>query len=196
MADASGIGHVSQSLQDMLRAAITDAGPFTGTQVELRSPKEIGTPAAPTMILSLWLYRVRRFDDIENTPARIGPDGRLRRAPLPLLLHYLVTPLASDELNRQRLLGAAMQALHDQARIGTEFLRPGLLAEDDVPIGLHLEQQSLEDASRVWQALQAPYQLSVSYLAQYVPIEATRSFGEGGRVLDTMTDYAAIEAAL
>lgn len=193
MADSSGIGHVSQSLQDVLRAAITNAGPFAGTQVDLRSPKEIPPPAPSTMILSLWLYRVRRLDELENAPPRVGSDGRLRRAPLPLVLHYLVTPLSNDELNRHRLLGAAMQTLHDHARIGPEFLRPALQGEEDGPVGIHLEQLSFEDASRVWHALQAPYQLSVSYFAQYVPIEARRSLTDGAPVLETHSRHAAIE---
>lgn len=192
MADYAGIGHVSQTLQDTLRAAITAAGPFAGTVVDLRSPKDIAAPAGATMILSLWLYRVRRFDDLENAPPRIGADGRLRRAPLPLVLHYLLTPLANDELNRHRLLGAAMQALHDHARIGPEFLRPALQGEADGPLGIHLEQQSFEDSSRIWHALHSPYQLSVSYFAQYVPIEATRSLADGAPVLDTSARYAAI----
>jgi uncharacterized protein DUF4255 len=195
MADSAGIGHATQSLQDALRAAVTDTGPFAGTQVELRSPKEIGTPAGTTKILSLWLYRVRRFDELENAPPRIRSDGRIVRAPLPVVLHYLVTPLAADELTRHRLLGNAMQALHDQAQLGTEFLRPGLLGPDDGPVGIHFEQQSFEDATRVWHALQHPYQLSVSYLVQYVPLESLRSSARAPPVVETAGTYAAIEAA-
>lgn len=194
MADYAAIGHATQSLQDALRAAVTNSGPFTGTEVDLRSPKEIGTPAPGTMKLSLWLYRVARFDELENAPPTIRPDGRIVRAPLPLVLHYLLTPLASDELARQRLLGNAMQALHDQAQVGTEFLRPGLLGPEDGPIGIHLEKQSWEDATRIWQALHHPYQLSVSYLVQYVPIESLRTAAQAPAVLETFDSYAGIEA--
>lgn len=194
MADYAAIGHATQSLQDALRAAVTNSGPFTGTEVDLRSPKEIGTPAAGTMRLSLWLYRVTRFDELKNAPPTVR-DGRIVRAPLPLVLHYLLTPLASDELAKHRLLGNAMQALHDQAQIGTEFLRPGLLGPEEGPIGIHLEQQSFEDATRIWQALHHPYQLSVSYLVQYVPIESLRSAAQAPAVIETSGHYAGIEAA-
>jgi hypothetical protein len=193
MADYAGIGHVTQSLQDALRAAVTDSGPFKGTEVDLRSPKEIGTPAAGTMKLSLWLYRVSRFDELKNAPPVVR-DGRLVRAPLPLVLHYLLTPLTSDELARHRLLGNAMQALYDQAQIGTEFLKPGLLGPEDGPIGIHLEQQSFEDSTRIWQALQHPYQLSASYLVQYVPLESLRTSAKAPAVLETFGSYAGIEA--
>jgi len=193
MADSSGIGHVTQSLQDALKAAIFASGPFAGTQVDLRSPKEIGTPAGGAMVLSMWLYRVSRFDELENAPPRINAAGRLVRAPLPLVLHYLVTPLTSDELGRHRLLGAAMQTLHDQARLGEEFLRPGLTGVEDGPVSIHLEQQSFDDTARLWHALNAPYQLSVSYLAQYVALETPRSFAMGAPVLDTTARYAEIE---
>lgn len=194
MADSSGIGHVSQSVQDALKAAIYTSGPFAGTEVDLRSPKEIGAPAAGKMILSFWLYRVSRFDELENSPPRLLSNGRIERAPLPLTLHYLMTPLANDELSRHRLLGAAMQALHDQSRLGGEFLRPGLLGEADGPVGVHLEPQSLEEATRVWHALHESYQLSVSYLVQYVALESARSFASGAPVIETDARFAAIGA--
>ncbi len=196
MADSAGIGHVTQSLQDALRAAITNAGPYAGSQVDLRSPVEIETPAVGTMALSLWLYRVRRFDDLENRPPRITADGRLIPAPLPLVLHYLITPLASDELSRQRLLGHAMQALHGQGQLGAAFTKPALLGPDEDSIGIHLEQQSFEEAVRVWQALHEPYRLSVSYFVQYVSIEASRTFAAGPPVLERETAHAAIEAVV
>jgi hypothetical protein len=124
MADASGIGFVSQSLQNLLRSAITDAGPFAGTQIDLRSPKEIRLAGVQLTVVSLWLYRVSRVEDLINAPpVRIAPNRVVQR-PLPLNLTYLVTPLAKDTLTEQRLLGLAMQAMHDNALLGADFLAP------------------------------------------------------------------------
>src|SRR5690606_20814227 len=68
MADASGIGFVSQSLQALLRSVITDSGPFMGTGIELRSPKELRLLGNNQTVVSLWLYRVTRLEDLVNAP--------------------------------------------------------------------------------------------------------------------------------
>lgn len=195
MADFSGIGEVSQSLQAMLKAAIFTSGPFPGTEINLNSPKDIPPPAGDKKILSLWLYRVTRFDELENAPRIERSDGRLERAPLPLMLHYLITPIANDELNRHQLLGLAMRVLHDQAQVGPEFLRPDLLGAIDPPIGIHLEKQTFEETGKIWHALHEPYRLSVSYFVQYVALRSNRSSALGGRVLETDARFAQIEAA-
>lgn len=191
MADAAGISHVTESLQALLRAAITNGGALPATQVDLRSPREIGT-AANVSLVSLWLYRVRRVDELVNAPPQRRPDGRLSPRPLPLNLHYLVTPIAADQLTRQRLLGAAMQALHQQPRLGPEYLHPALLTGLAPSVAIHLESQTTEEAMRIWHGLNEPYALSAAYMVQYVPIEATVSEPEPALVLDKAVSYAAI----
>ena len=169
MADASGIGFVSQSLQNLLRSVITDVGPFAGTQIVLSSPKEIRLAGVQQAVVSLWLYRVSRVEAPGNAPpGRIAPDRVVRR-PLPLNLAYLVTPLAKDTLTEQRLLGLAMQALHDNAVLGADFLAPQLVDSGTRSLSVSLEPHSLEEVTRIWHALQEPYELSVTYVVQYVP---------------------------
>ncbi len=191
MADAAAIGHVSESLQALLRAAITNGGPLPGTQIDLRSPREIGVVTNISLV-SLWLYRVRRLDELNNLPPVRLADGRLAMRPLPLTLHYLVTPISGDPLTRQRLLGLAMQALHQQPRLGAEFLHPALLDGVPASIGVHLEPQTTDEMSRIWHALHEPYQLSASYAVQYVPIDAGVSMAMAPIVLDKAATYAAI----
>jgi hypothetical protein len=192
MTDASGISYVSQSLQALLRAAIA-ASPLSMASVELKSPKEIIAAKNNPTLVSLWLYRVHRHEDLANAPPVIRPDGRIGMRPLPLDLHYLVTPFAGDTLTKQRLLGLAMQTMHDHARVGAEFLLPELLDEPPGMIGVHLEPQSLEETTRIWHALHEAYDLSVSYLVQYVPIASARSRPAGPPVLDKAIAAAAIE---
>jgi hypothetical protein len=192
MAGSAAISHVSQSLRALLASAFTDAGPFAGTQVDLRSPGEIGTPAGGVNTLSLWLYRTQRFGELENAPPRVASDGRLIPAPLALTLHYLVTPLSADELMAHRLLGHAMQALNAHSRLGPEFTHDALLGETDDPLGIHLEKQSFEDSLRVWQAMNQPYRLSVPYFVQYVAIDSSRSFEAARPVLDRNVRYRQI----
>ncbi len=192
MADSAALSHVSQSLRALLVSTFTDAGPFVGTTVDLRSPREIGTPSGGVNTLSLWLYRVQRFGELENVPPRINSDGRLVPAPLPLTLHYLVTPLTGDELTAHRLLGHAMQTLNAHARLGPEFTNAGLLGPEDDALGIHIERQTFEDSLRVWQALGEPYRLSVPYFVQYVAIEASRTYEAAEPVTDRNVDYAQI----
>lgn len=194
MSDASAIGYVSQGLQALLRAFITNHnGPFKGKEIDLRSPREVSAVGDNPTLISLWLYRVRRHDDLVNLPPVLRPDGRLELRPLPLNLHYLVTPFAPDALDRQRLLGLAMQALNDHPRLTAEFLQPQLLEEPPAGLGIHLEPQSLEESAKIWHALHEPYRLSAPYLVQYVPIPSAVSRKGGPAVLDKRVDAGSIE---
>ncbi|SIT58611.1 hypothetical protein BQ8794_50713 [Mesorhizobium prunaredense] len=194
MADASGIGFVSQSLQNLLRSVITDAGPFVGTQIDLRSPKELRLAGVQQAVVSLWLYRASRVEDLVNAPPVRIPPNRLVQRPLPLNLTYLVTPLAKDTLTEQRLLGLAMQAMHDNALLGADFLVPQLVDSGTRTLSVHLEPHSLEELTRIWHALQEPYELSAAYVVQYVPIVSHRDVIDGAPVLVKTDRYAAIGA--
>jgi hypothetical protein len=193
MADASGMGYVSQSLQALLRATIMNSGPFPGTDIDLRSPKEIWAAGNNPTVVSLWLHRVRRLDELVNAPPQFRPDGRVIQRPLPLNLYYLVTPIAPSALTKQRLLGLAMQTFHDHARVGAEFLRAELLLDPPGSISIHLEPQTLEETTRIWHALHEPYDLSVAYMVQYVPIASATSRPEAPRVVDKVDRFATIE---
>jgi Pvc16 N-terminal domain len=193
MADASSIGHVTQSMRNILRASITDSGPFAGTQIELKSPKEIVEAATGQSAVSLWLYRVNRLDDFHGIRAAPRFDGRVQQDPLPLVLHYLVTPFANDNLTRHRLMGFAMQALYDQPHIGPQFLQPELMDESQGPYSVHLEPHSLDEALRLWQAIGTPIELSASYLVQYLPIDSKISMIDAPPVVDRTGRYTKIE---
>ena len=151
------------------------AGFFGGTgTVSLQSPREMRDDSREG--LSLWLYRVERDEQRLNEPphSRLLPDGTLELlpTPLPLRLHYLVTPIAvtSPEME-QRILGLAMQALHRHALLSGSLLR-GELAGTDTELSLHLEALGVDQIARVWEALEGSYQLCVSYEVSLVLIES------------------------
>jgi hypothetical protein len=126
--------------------------------------------------VSVWMYRVIRDADRLNIPnPRINP--RQSRFPaLPLRLHYLVTPFVragqanSAELE-QLILGRVMQTFHDHARFRGADLE-GALAGSAQEFQVSLESLLLEDIARVWNALNQPYQLSVSYEVAIVNIDS------------------------
>jgi len=125
--------------------------------------------------VSLWLYRLQRDAETLNHPVRRSGAAERERRPLPLRLHYLVTPIV-DHATRpqapeleQHVLGRALQVLHDVGSLRGALLRDDL-AGQSLEIFVRLEPLTLEETTRVWDALERSYQLCVSYEVSVVPI--------------------------
>ena len=174
----------STTLVDYLQTSI-DADPFFGTpghpwrdrnmRVLLQTPSEMAQSNTLEGI-SFWLYRIVRDEERLNDPARRVSPTQLRPPPLPVRLHYLVTPLtnranAGDPDTEQYALGKVMQLLYTKPRFRGADLR-GQFAGTDVELFVRLETMSLENITRVWEGLNGEYQLSVSYEVSFVDIEA------------------------
>lgn len=133
--------------------------------VSLNNPQEMVTGQSEG--LSLWLYRVVRDEEGLNDPATRETSRDRRLPPLPVRLHYLVTPLVRAALPNapeleQTVLGKVMQALHDHPCFrGVEL--QGDFSGTAVEFRARLEPMPLEEITRVWNALDESYQLSVSY---------------------------------
>ncbi|MCK7495864.1 MAG: DUF4255 domain-containing protein [Comamonadaceae bacterium] len=162
----------SESLRELLRASFrADLGPsglagfFGGTMdVSLATPREM---QGSQQGLSMWLYRVVRDDTRLNDPPRRRPlpggGVELVPPPLPLRLHYLMTPLVDDgPETEQRILGRVLQLFHMHPVLSGADLR-GDLTGTPAQIHVRLEALSLDETSRVWEALDGAFQLSVSY---------------------------------
>jgi hypothetical protein len=143
--------------------------------VSLNTPDEMDK--ANEQGLSLWLYRLVRDDNLLNDPPRrLAPD-RLRPPPLPMRLHYFVTPVfermqgvAAPEFE-QTLLGKVLQLFHEIPQLRGGMLI-GALASRDLEITVRLETLALDELSRVWDSLERSYQLSLSYEVAVVPIDS------------------------
>jgi hypothetical protein len=172
MSDYPVISAVSQTLKALLTANITQStdSQIKNVPIELLSPREL-QDKHESLAVSVWLYRVARMSDMLNEPPqRIAPN-LIAATPLPLLLHYLVTPISGDALTRHALLGKVMQVLNDHAIVRGADLQ-GILQGATDQLRVALEALSLEDLSLVWDALSEPYQLSVSYVVQTVSIDS------------------------
>lgn len=154
--------------------------------VSLNTPEEMGESGERG--ISLWLYRIVRDGATLNLPPRrVAPD-RMRLAPMPVQLHYLVTPVfhglqgvPAPEFE-QTLLGKVLQLFHETPCVrGGDLL--GTLAAPDMELTVRLETLSLDDVTRVWDALDRSYQLSLSYEVSIVPIEARREIVAGPPVM-------------
>jgi hypothetical protein len=178
MANLFAIHSVGNSLATYLTNAYQDSPSIpadfraaNACKFELISSGEMtkeNEPAPPT--LSLFLYRVTINEHVRNTSR---PSAQSRGdIPLSLDLHYLMTVWASGPLVEHTILAWAMRELYANPLLDVSSLSPEAgWAPDDV-IQLIPSELSTEDIMRIWDALDPPYRLSVSYIARVVRLEA------------------------
>lgn len=185
----TAIRAASETLRSVLEAAMV-ADPilrllFTGgggSVISLGNPDEMN--AAGESGISVWLYRIVRDEQRLNAPPeRIAPD-RIRPTPLPIRLHYLISPVIGMDgggvpiETRHHILGAVMQTFYERPLVSGALLA-GDYAGTSVELALRLESPDLESLARLWDSLDAGYQLSVSYEVGIISISGTLpdSFG-------------------
>jgi hypothetical protein len=175
MSEFTAVCAVSATLQKLLTQHITDDPDpqLKGVPIELISPKELRDatkPPTPPNGISLWLYRIARNAELLNQPPE-RVDDQVLRHPLPIDLYYLVAPITATPESEQTLLGRVLQVFNDHSRLLGADLQDDL-ADEDTELQLTLETLTLEELTRVWNALDEPYQLSVSYRVQVVNISS------------------------
>jgi hypothetical protein len=175
----------SQTLQALIQQRLeSDAtlAPFFqaaagGTMVvSLNNPKEMVVGHLEGV--SLWLYRIVRDEELLNAPPERDTARDLRMTPLPIRLHYLITPtIRGGAVNaaelEQTVLGKILQTLYDRPNFRGATLQ-GDLEGTTVEFYARLEPMTLEEITRIWNALDASYQLSVSYEVGVLQIRSER----------------------
>jgi hypothetical protein len=146
--------------------------------------------------LSVWLYRLVRDESRLNDPPRVRPlpNGSIEiiPPPLPLRLHYLITPVTDASPDtEQRILGRVLQLLHSMPTLSGAVLR-GELAGTDVDVHVRLEALSLDEIARVWEALEGSYQLCISYEVSLANIESITDPHRGPPVESVRNDWAVL----
>jgi len=123
--------------------------------------------------LSIYLYRITENASTKNQFPVQGNGTQLRKPPLTLDLHYLVTPLVGTVTDQQIILGKVMQVFYDRAILqGTDLT--GSLAASGEEVRLILNPVALEETTRVWQAMEMSYRLSLVYLVRVVMVDSRR----------------------
>ena len=141
-------------------------------KISQRSPKEIQADNSPAL-LSVYLYRVSENPFIKNQFPVPGTGSNLRKPPLTLDLNYMITPLLKEPEDRQIVLGKVMKVLYDKAVLeGADLVAP--FSEDGEAVRLTLNPVPLEEITKVWQAMELDYKLSVCYIARVTMIESDR----------------------
>lgn len=128
--------------------------------------------------VSVWLYRIERDAQTLNCPPRrVSPDNTEHHS-LPLRLHYLFTPVFKNvgaggnvSTTEQEVLGVVLQTFNDTPLIKGSLLRDEF-AGSDIQLAVRLESLDLEAITRIWDALEGSYQLSVSYEVSIINIDS------------------------
>lgn len=163
---------VAKFLEARFQADPLLSGFFSGGMVvSLATPQEMNEK--PAEGLSVWLYRIIRDDQrLNDPPVRISPT-ELRPPPLPVRLHYLITPVTNEQTGdpetEQLILGKVLQLFHSHPVLAGADLQAEF-AGTEVELRVRLEPLMLEEITRVWEALDGSYQLSVSYEVSVVNI--------------------------
>jgi hypothetical protein len=182
------LARVSEALRDILWDAFsTDSviAPIVGSKsaIVFSNPTETARDSANR--LSLWLYQITENEFLKNQPpARSNGHTTLQETPLALNLYYLVTPFAPSGDADLLLLGLTMQVMYDNAIVRLQ--RP--LENISEEIRVVLSRLSLEELTRVWEALREPYRLSVCYQVKVTRI-ASRRETQQARVIEANDDY-------
>jgi hypothetical protein len=149
---------------------------FSDLRIDLLQAADFQAGAPMTEGISLYAYRVAVNSSRRNLPPSVGPDGRRYRAPLPLDLHFLLSPWAKTAVRQLRILGWAMRELQN-----VPILPAGLLnhygPEHDTfrpaeAVELFCESPTLQDMSYILEPIKSAQPLSVTYVARMVLIES------------------------
>lgn len=143
--------------------------------------------------LSLWLYQVVEDEFLKNQPMERGdaqdPQGRHidRFPPMALDLNYLLTPFTGTPQGDHLVLGLAMQTMYDNATTLIVDQNAGVYEEARVILNRH----TLEELTRIWDALKEPYRLSVCYQVKIMRVESQRR-PSTGRVIEVDTGHGLV----
>lgn len=193
----------SQALASYLKAQLdttTGLGYGTGGTrvVALNSPQDLRNDVKQEG-LSVWLYRIERDDQRLNRPDELLPGNLLKSPPLPLRLHYLMTPVtfkpagaAAPDID-QSILGRVIQAFHTKSIFSGSDFDSTLLEGTPAELHVRLETLTLDELSRVWEALENSFTLAISYEVAVVNVDAALQPVRVSPVLIAMPEVAIIE---
>jgi hypothetical protein len=194
VSDYTVVSQVSETLRQILWEAFS-SDPTTlqivGAEagIALRNPTETARDSANR--LSLWLYQISENEYLKNqTPLRTSDSQVTMFPPLALNFYYLITPFTTSGDGDHLLLGKTMQVLYDNSTIVIHD-PANSVAEELRVIMCNL---NLEQLTRIWEALQQPYRLSMCYQVRVTQIDSRRT-SINARVVERRTVLASGLAA-
>lgn len=171
MTDVLGIAAVTETV---IRLLLGPDVVLPGTVVT-KTPPDAAREGHTGPQLNLFLYHTEVDAAWSNAPMPGIRSGEDALPPLALTLHYLLSAYGIDD---QRLLAAAMLALHDHPVLTPRLLREGLPESD-----LHRQAERVRvtclrrteaDLSSLWMTLQTPRRTAGVFSVSPVLIESKR----------------------
>jgi hypothetical protein len=182
MSDARAIEGVTATLLQVIDDAVNSGpGAFPGgVKVVAKPPHEVQTDV-DQLQFNLFLYRTEVAAGLRNEDPLDLTPGESANPPLPLVLHYLMTPYVQSgkDLDAHRLLGLAARAFNEHAVLGRTELTDSSGAFSDVAtqldrIRITWVALAESDIYSLWSAFQTPYRLSAALEVRPVLIDGTQ----------------------
>lgn len=194
MADFTGIASVGKSLERYLSACFTDpavpaAAPGFTTKAILARTEDFNTSSGGRIqppCLSIFLYRIDFNKTMRSAWSAVGHRDGLGH--LPLDLHYMLTPWASDPEIEHRIIGRAIQCLETTPILSGPLLTPAGDWAPNEGVQVVLEDTPTEWVMRTFDSLPTDFKLSVPYLARITRIDSRQRFSSP----DTTTVVAGV----
>ena len=172
MANVFAIHSVGNSIVTYLRNSYPQA--LAGLEMpdcafELVSSGELaGEPGDATRI-TLYLYRITVNEHSRQVHA--ASAAAARPTPLGLDLHFLLSAWAGNARDEHTIVAWAIRQLHMFPILDASSLSPDAGWGANEVIQIIPAELSTEDVMRIWDALDPPYRLSVSYIARLVRLD-------------------------
>jgi hypothetical protein len=177
LADFEGLAAVGTSVVGLLNRCFRAGEPVGGESsasavlVSTDDFRDGEGSSLPATGVSIFVYRV---DVNSATRAAWSSVAAVEgRSQLPLDLHFLLTPWASNAVHELQILGRAMQCLEDTPILSGPLLDPvgGWAPREAVQIVLG--EITTEEVMRTFDSLPRDYKLSVPYIARVVRLTGT-----------------------
>jgi uncharacterized protein DUF4255 len=179
MSNALAIAATTATLRNLLDKQIRKLDTTLDFELTSRTPDTARKGLTKTQ-LNLYLYQTTANAAWRNLdmPRQVRP-GEVGNPPLALNLHYLITAYpddTEDEATSHRALGSAMSVLHDHPLLGRADIAAALesskLAEQFERLRITPIAMPMDEASKLWTAMQTPFRLSAGYEVTVVLIDS------------------------
>lgn len=179
--------HLRGLLFDGLSGDDEVSSSFTSeNNISLASPAGLADGNSDVLV-SLYLYQVLPNPHLNNQGLiPIGNDQQ-QFPPASLDLFYLLTPMSNSPQEDLVILGRSVQILAANAIVRANFL-DSMLRPNRPEIRITANPVSLEELTRIWNAFNEPYRLSVCYQVRSVSIDSSRTPLEERAVIEGLID--------
>lgn len=191
MSDYRAIADVGETLLELLKDNMKDLIP--ADSIILASPGEIDSK--DNVRLSLFLYQIVENAHLKNQEMQVTDPTKVNFPPQILELYYMLTSHVSSgeqdktekALEEHRVLGRALQVLHDNSILSGSLLKGNLDTSDELHITL--TTPTLDDLTKIWTTFAGrPFRSSVCYVVTPVRIDSGREMSVQ-RVISKEMDY-------